>query len=467
MILNYSQKLIQLENIIAETALVAMIRQEPAEISRINRLEFKESYDNLDYLVYAILPLSLGSQVSLVRHKHSLDSGIEICVRHDQKDIARIISETLYELELDRNAITWVVPQYETQLYGLLAEQYEYKKNLSEHLGYSNLSEFDLSKHLSGADLSGMHLKRIQLGRSNLSKAKFIKSELGFADLRKANLEEANLQEVDLRKANLQKAILQHVNLKGSYLQEADLQGVNLQHANLKGADLRGANLQYANLKGADLRGANLERANLKSAILSVAKLDNATLLKGADIGDAKLKDIKWDKDTMWFNIIGLHNASGIPDNLKNHPSFKLGIKLSEAIEELSEHSNLDKFREVYKQVLSEIKNEEIAASLWNKIAWLSCLYGYPDDECYQAALNAVELASSKGNYHDTLGLVLTLRGDYVSAIQEFEIALRSEDFQLWLSDFKDKRINWIRDLRSGENPLNQDVIEVLKIEER
>jgi hypothetical protein len=135
MTLNPRQNSSQLENMIAETALVAMIRQEPSEISGLSNLEFKESYDNLDYLVYSTLPLSLGNQVSLVRHKHSPDPGIEICVRPDQPDIAEIISETLSNLDLTRNDLTWIHPQYEEQLYRLVETQSEYRKTLCEHLG--------------------------------------------------------------------------------------------------------------------------------------------------------------------------------------------------------------------------------------------------------------------------------------------------------------------------------------------
>jgi hypothetical protein len=137
MTLNPRQNLSQLENIIAETALVAMIRQEPTEISGLSNLEFKESYDNLDYLVYAILPLSLGNQVSLVRHKHSPDPGIEICVQPDQPDIAEIISETLSELDLTCNDLTWIDSKYEERLYKLIETQFEYRKTLCENLGGS------------------------------------------------------------------------------------------------------------------------------------------------------------------------------------------------------------------------------------------------------------------------------------------------------------------------------------------
>ena len=47
---NTTQKLIQLEDIILETASVAMIRQDMAEISKQNNLIFEESFDDLDFL---------------------------------------------------------------------------------------------------------------------------------------------------------------------------------------------------------------------------------------------------------------------------------------------------------------------------------------------------------------------------------------------------------------------------------
>jgi hypothetical protein len=120
--------LTQLEHIIAETALVAMIRQEPAEISKIKNLDFKESYDNLDYLVYSILPLPGGDQVSLVRHKYSPDTGTEICVRYDQPYIARIVKDTLEELELTGNDLTWIHPKYE-QEFSDLAQRRRFKSS--------------------------------------------------------------------------------------------------------------------------------------------------------------------------------------------------------------------------------------------------------------------------------------------------------------------------------------------------
>ena len=74
---NPSQNLVTLGDSIAETELVAIIRQEPNEISRLNKLEFRQSFDDLDYLVFATLSLLSGNKVALVRHENSPAFGTE------------------------------------------------------------------------------------------------------------------------------------------------------------------------------------------------------------------------------------------------------------------------------------------------------------------------------------------------------------------------------------------------------
>jgi hypothetical protein len=59
MITNNGKYLIQLEDLVAENFMVAMIQQEPTELSNLHNIEFIESYDDVDHLVYATLRLSL------------------------------------------------------------------------------------------------------------------------------------------------------------------------------------------------------------------------------------------------------------------------------------------------------------------------------------------------------------------------------------------------------------------------
>ncbi len=78
-----------------------------------------------------------------------------------------------------------------------------------------------------------------------------------------ADLRGINLTRVDLTAANLQGTDLRGADLRSSYLKSADLT-----HANLKGADLRGAYLENADLTEAKLKGANLKSADFTDAIL-------------------------------------------------------------------------------------------------------------------------------------------------------------------------------------------------------
>lgn len=86
------------------------------------------------------------------------------------------------------------------------------------------------------------------------------------ADLRWSDLSEADLSDADLREADL----------SGADLRWSDLRGANLRGANLRGADLRWANLRWANLREADLRDADLSGADLSEANLRGADLDFA-----------------------------------------------------------------------------------------------------------------------------------------------------------------------------------------------
>jgi len=97
------------------------------------------------------------------------------------------------------------------------------------------------------------------------------------------------------------------------------LQSANLAECNLTGRILAGTNLNEANLRGAtligtDLSGANLNDADLYDADLFAVDLSGADLgganLTGADLADAKGWDTVKGKDT----IIGLDNATGVPD---------------------------------------------------------------------------------------------------------------------------------------------------------
>lgn len=111
-----SQNLVRLEDSIPETKLVAIVNREPAEITSVTHLEFRPSFDDLDYLVFAILSLPSGDRLGLIRHDNFPSSGTEICVGHNQLNIAAVIQEAITEMNLTIDDLTWIYPEYEQQL---------------------------------------------------------------------------------------------------------------------------------------------------------------------------------------------------------------------------------------------------------------------------------------------------------------------------------------------------------------
>lgn len=99
----------RLEELIDETMPVAVINQHVPLKNASHDLAFRKSYDDLDYLEFAIVPLQTA-QVSLIRHRHS--DVTDICVRHDQLDIDNILYEAVAKLNLTENDLDWVHPEY-------------------------------------------------------------------------------------------------------------------------------------------------------------------------------------------------------------------------------------------------------------------------------------------------------------------------------------------------------------------
>jgi hypothetical protein len=145
---NNDQEMIQLEDIILETASVAMIRQDVAEISKQNDLVFEESFDDLDFLAYTILSFSnTDSRVSLICRRNSPVPGIEICVRHDEQhqNIALLVCQTLQKLSLDAEDLIWIHPNYEEEIHRLLehAQPVSDSKQFQQHEIRTGLAPID------------------------------------------------------------------------------------------------------------------------------------------------------------------------------------------------------------------------------------------------------------------------------------------------------------------------------------
>jgi uncharacterized protein YjbI with pentapeptide repeats len=145
--------------------------------------------------------------------------------------------------------------------------------------------EPSITLDLSGANLGGADLGRVDLYNANVRGVDLSEANLRGANLAEANLSGANLREANLREADLARASLAGANLFKADLFEANLDLAHLAEANFSGADLFDANLFNTNLGGANLSGAHLFRANL-----AMANLRGANLV-GADLSYASLVD--------------------------------------------------------------------------------------------------------------------------------------------------------------------------------
>lgn len=89
------------------------------------------------------------------------------------------------------------------------------------------------------------------------------------ADLRRANLARSRMRKAKLALSNLEGAILEGADLREADLRRASFARADLRNANLLDAKLEGANFAWADLSGAIVSAKSLESANLFGAKLS------------------------------------------------------------------------------------------------------------------------------------------------------------------------------------------------------
>lgn len=317
---------------------------------------------------------------------------------------------------------------------------------LQRVISYSDCLRPSAFSQIVGGFLQGANLSDIVLQRVNLSGANLFEADLSKSDFRRADLSGANLSKASLREA---------------YLRGADLDRANLRQANLTRADLKRAYFVSANLSDANFTKADLGGADLRDAILFDSLLNDAVL------PGVNLTDIQSDFGTRWLNVRGLHKANGVPENLKNNPQFSTAVELSEAVELLL-RGDIETSRKIYRSVRRKAAESEknISASLWNKLAWVSCLHGYRDGETLAAAEQAVNMEPGRGNYIDTLAVIYATHGRFKDAIEQLEKVFESSDFEELDKALVDRRKKWLALLREDINPFSEEELNLLLLEE-
>ncbi|MGD2181256.1 NACHT domain-containing protein [Lusitaniella coriacea] len=262
---------------------------------------------------------------------------------------------------------------------------------------------------------------------------------------------------------NLRGADLFGVDLFGADLTGADLCGADLIRADLYYADLCGARFFGTNLCEADLCEADLRGANLRGTGLSDADLRGADL-RGADLRGANLSDLKWDSDTRWANILGLHEATNVPDTLAQKPQFAAAVALSRGVS-LVQQGDVDAALAAYQEAQHLDPKLKISARFWNSLCWDGCLHSRAPDVLF-AGEKAVELASEldKEWLRDTRGLARALTEDKEGAIEDFQAVLDSGYFDDSEKE-QQQRQGWLDALRAGDNPFTPEVLAALREE--
>ena len=157
---------------------------------------------------------------------------------------------------------------------------------------------------LSGADLRGKNLKKVDFSNTDLTGAVLKGSNMSEADLRgasfdKAMLKGALLYDAILHDASLQEAVLEEAGLDGADFRAAVLDGANLKQADLansilRESSLKGADFRSADLRAADLAGADLDGAYLWRAVLDGAHLEGAVVTPVTVVETGKYADREW-----------------------------------------------------------------------------------------------------------------------------------------------------------------------------
>lgn len=259
------------------------------------------------------------------------------------------------------------------------------------------------------------------------------------------------LKSCDFRKMRFLGAILvgtqcDQANFENAVLVDAVLIRAKLVKANLRNSCLDEANLRGTNLQGADLRGAELTRANLRS--------------------------ISWDYETQWSNIIGLHKANNVPEDLQNEPEFAAAVILSRGFSQVQEGQVTEAIA-AYEKAQNLNPQLEISPQFWMNLCWYGSLYGYATD-VLSAGEKAVEQEHGvMEDCHIVWGLALALTGNTEAAIEDFQAALESNTIFAWPRGYRPKfpsdnqLQSWIEALKAGENPFTSEVLEALREEEK
>jgi hypothetical protein len=103
----------------------------------------------------------------------------------------------------------------------------------------------------------------------------------------------------------------------------------------------------------------------------------------------------------------------------------------------------------------------KISPEVWNTLCWYGSLWEHAAD-VMSACEQAIELLPDNASFHDSRGLARALTGNYVGAIEDFEIFVEwSKKYNLY-ERYGRQREEWINKLKAGQNPFDPETLEKL-----
>jgi len=87
---------------------LCVLSRNPEELTRDLGIRFNRSYDNLDYLKYAVIETTLGRIFGLVRHENNPRRGTELCVGLGYGRRECKLDEALSTIRETRDNLTWI-----------------------------------------------------------------------------------------------------------------------------------------------------------------------------------------------------------------------------------------------------------------------------------------------------------------------------------------------------------------------
>ena len=129
--------------------------------------------------------------------------------------------------------------------------------------------------------------------------------------------------------------------------------------------------------------------------------------------------------------------------------------------ERLLRQGKTDKALQLYKKA-EQIDKTAIQASSWNSLCWYGNIWGEArNSEVTKACERAVDLSYGNYSFHDSRGLNRALNNNFEGAIEDFEVFIKNEKD----NDSRNKRMGWVKSLRTGKNPFSAEELENLRYE--